>query len=331
MSTGNRNVGSYYTGMETSLYIMIILNEEEDPDLYEEGLADASHYILLHYHEENFKLLLPNIFQRLSMYPNLTEEQHLAYIYGSEPKRLILHRLREEAIIDKAEVHVWLKEHFVAGHFEIDPILNELIKVGLVKVTSVKGIASDLLFMMNDLMISRIPSRIIFNNPGASNLPSSLIGAYKKNVIEYFQSYSPDDEDHVRIIDQVLLDPEVFEVFKLLRNTILTDDDLGKLARLKNIPTNRVLNILHDNQIITVLRDDQGKLYYGLLSDFQIRRFFPRYLLNIIREDYRRKRQNSATLITALDLMESEYYNYLKLLKKSTSKKGSKSEIATTV
>ena len=43
---GDVNVASYYTGPETEYYLILLLKIDEDPDIYEAGLAQASRRVL---------------------------------------------------------------------------------------------------------------------------------------------------------------------------------------------------------------------------------------------------------------------------------------------
>ena len=45
LTAGAVNLASYYTGLESSVYIILILTAEEDGDVYEEGLVESSHTV----------------------------------------------------------------------------------------------------------------------------------------------------------------------------------------------------------------------------------------------------------------------------------------------
>ena len=46
LMVGSLNIASYYTGIEKSLYVLLLLSLDDDPDAYEGGLADTSRVIL---------------------------------------------------------------------------------------------------------------------------------------------------------------------------------------------------------------------------------------------------------------------------------------------
>ena len=96
LMAGAINFTSYYTGPESAMYIILVLNTDEDGDIFEEGLGEISRQILANIESPTLKTLLPSLFQRLSVYPHLNVEQRMGMIYQSDVKRMIIKRLRED-------------------------------------------------------------------------------------------------------------------------------------------------------------------------------------------------------------------------------------------
>src|SRR5665648_1088162 len=155
LMVGSLNIASYYTGPEKGYYILLLLNLDDDPDSYEGGLIDVSRIILQNLEDEAYVSLIPSLFQRLSVYPTLNNEQRLAITYQDEIKRMIINRLREEGVVSKSELMVWLKDRYKQGFVDLEGVLIELIKRDLIKETSVKGMPSELLFLTNDVLMLR--------------------------------------------------------------------------------------------------------------------------------------------------------------------------------
>jgi hypothetical protein len=76
---GSLNIASYYTGPEKNFYILLLLNLDDDPDAYEEGLIDISRIILGNLDNDAFLQMIPTLFRRLSVYPTLNDEQHYCF------------------------------------------------------------------------------------------------------------------------------------------------------------------------------------------------------------------------------------------------------------
>jgi hypothetical protein len=319
ISAGAVNLASYYTGPESAIYVVLILTIEEDGDVYEEGLADITRQILMNLDPDSLNAILPPLFQRLSVYPTLKEEQRYGMFLTSEIKRMILERLKEECVISKSEISIWLKDHYREGFIDIENILNSMIKLGIVKIASVKGMPSDLVFLSEDIMALRIPPSELIKNPVDRHLPESLIGEYMAEIRNFFKHYTPSERDNLEIIEKVLLDPACYEVLKLMREAIVTRNDLEKLRKKGVEDVDRVLKAFWETKMVAVFKDEQENEYFCLICDYYIDKFFPRYQVDTIRTLYRSRAQNSKVLVKALEMMREEFYAHFQL------KKGKKS------
>ena len=282
LMVGSLNIASYYTGPESSFYILLLLSLDDDPDAYEGGIADVARTVLKAYEEDALEQIIASAFQRLSMFPTLTEVQLLALTYQDEVKRLIINRLRDEGVVSKSELMIWLKDKYTRGAIDIDAVLIDLIKREIIKEASVKGMPSELVFLTNDLLILRIPPIQLLKNPMEKGLPAQLTGDYLTSVANFFQTYRPSEEDNMRIIE-ILIDPQAFEVLKLLRASIVTRNELEKLKKKGVEDIDNTLKLLWEGKLIQVFQDEGGTEHYTLLSDFNVSLIFPKYLLNVIK------------------------------------------------
>lgn len=319
MTVGSINIASYYTGSETNIYVILLLTLDEDADSYEDGMADISRIVISNLDNPNLISLIPNYFQRLSVYPTLKPEQRLMMLYLDDAKRAIFNRMQKEGSIMKSEISVWLKDQFRGGFVEVDDTINALIKESLVKSVSVKGMPSEVVFLINDLIISRIPPIQILREAGSRGLPASLVEAYKLEVINYFKEYKPTEEDN-RAVMETLLDPQVWETMVLLRQAVVTRNDVEKLRKKGVDDPDKVLKRLWEQKMIQVIRDDTGTEYYGLLSDFLMDKFYPEYMINIIRENSIDKTRNELLLMEYLDILQDQYAQLNQTKKKKIEK-----------
>ncbi|MHA1871348.1 MAG: hypothetical protein ACTSXF_10395, partial [Promethearchaeota archaeon] len=302
--SGGINIASYYTGPESNYYIILLLELDEDADIYEEGLADVSRQILMNLDNDVYKKLIPSLFQRISVYPKLDDSQRLALLYQTEIKRMVIQRLREEAAVTKAELTVWLKDKYASGFFDIESILLGMIKVGIIKVASVKGMASEIVFLVRDILISRVPPVKLIDDIENRGLPPELKESYKTEVINFFKDYVPSEEDNLKLIEDIILDPQVYETLKLIRQAAVTRDDIEKLRKKGVEDIDYVLKKLWDNKVIFVFQDNAGNEYYCLASDIRIELFFPDYLIDVVRRAYSKKTQNKEVLVEELEMLK---------------------------
>ncbi len=91
----------------------------------------------------------------------------------------------------------------------------------------------------------------------------------------------------------------------------MTRNDLEKLKKKGVDDVNRVLKVLWENKMIAVFKDESDTEYYSLVSDFAIRKVYPKYNLDTIREMYENRIKSPSALVQALDIMKDEYYAML--------------------
>ncbi|MFX0146038.1 MAG: hypothetical protein ACFE9C_18370, partial [Candidatus Hodarchaeota archaeon] len=312
------NILSYYTGPEEGYYLLLILSTDDDPDLYEGGMADILRDIIENLEDDSYIHMIPTLFQRISLYPSLSSEEVLALAYQNKIIRTIINLLREDGVITKSELNIWLKDKFVEGFFDLDAILTELFKLEIVKVSSVKNIPSELIFLTSDIFMVRIPPLKLLDNPTSHGLPSQFSKEYVNDVKNFFQEYRPSEEDNIKIVE-IFINPQVYETLRLLRTAIVTRQDLEKLRKKGVEDVYGVLKLLWDNRMIKVFHDEKNIEYYALISDFYIEYLFPKYLLKAVKTEYDQKSKNKKALIEYLNILEESYFK-LKDSEKSYSK-----------
>ncbi len=325
LMVGSLNIASYYTGPDKGFYVLLLLSLDDDPDAYEGGLIDISHIILQNIVDDAYVPMIPDLFRRLSVYPTLSNEQRLAITYQDEIKRLIINRLRDEGVVSKSEIMVWLKDQYKQGFVDLEGVLTELIKREIVKETSVKGMPSELIFLIQDVVTLRIPPVKIYSDPSRHGLPSQLEKDYRVEVKKYFQNYRPSEGDNLRIID-ILINPQVYETLRLLRTAIVTKNDLEKLRKKGVDDLDNVLKMLWDTQMIQVFQDERNNEYYALLSDYYLDLIFPKYLLNTIKKVYKQKSKANQVLTEYLTVLENSYTE-IKAVAKAEAKAIAKTEV----
>ncbi|MFX1311193.1 MAG: hypothetical protein ACFFHD_01090, partial [Promethearchaeota archaeon] len=260
----------------------------------------------------------PSLFRRLSVYPTLNIEQRLCITYQDEIKRMIITRLRDEGVVSKSELMIWLKDRYKQGFVDIDGVLMELIKREIIKEASVKGMPSELIFLVRDVILLRVSPIEILNDPSTRGLPSQFVENYKSDVKRYFQTYRPSEADNLRIID-ALSNPQIYETVRLLRTAVVTKNELEKLRKKGVEDLDDVLKTLWDTQLIQVYRDERNVEYYALLSDFYLDIIFPKYLLNVIQTVYDQKSKADQVLMEYLTVLENSYHD-LRAAKKEAAK-----------
>jgi len=321
MNVGALNIGSYYTGQENGVYVVLLLNLEEDPDLYEDGLADAARLILLNWENNVYKHLVPSIFQRLCVYPSLNEERRIAMIYTDDVKNMIVKKLQSEGSILKSELALWIKDEYKKGFVNLEATILSLVRASIIKIVSVKGTPSETVFLIKDFYITRAPPADLIKDATNRGLPANLVESYKNEIHNFFSTYKNTEEDNIELA-KLLLEPPVYETLMLLRQAIVTRDDLEKLQKKGVEDIDDVLKKLWNAKLLVVLQDDAGREYYGLQSDIKVISVFPEWQLNMIREQYTSKLKSNLVLIEYVNTLKEIYeHGYLGEKESKSTKK----------
>ncbi len=309
LMAGPLNIASYFTGPDKGYYLILLLTLDDDPDSFEGGLSDISRIVIQNLDDNAFIPMIPSLFRRLSVYPTLNQEQLLAITYQDEIKRMIINRLRDEGVVSKSELNIWIKDKYLHGFFDIDGILFDLVKREIIKVASVRDMPSELIFLVSDLLILRVPPTNLLKNPLEKGLPEALIKDYEIVVRKFFQNYQPSEEDNQSLIE-LIVKPSVYDTLKLLRTTIATKNLLEKLKKKGVDDIDEVLSELWEHKLINVFQDKRGIEYYALLSDFHLSLTYPKYLLSTVIYEYEVKSKTDKVLIEYLNVLEEAYMDF---------------------
>ncbi|MHA1356503.1 MAG: hypothetical protein ACTSRC_00150 [Candidatus Helarchaeota archaeon] len=307
MIIGALNIASYYSGPEKGYYVSLFLALEEDPDLYEDAVLDAANNILSTPDFEKVKPLIPSIYSRIALYPKLTDEQKTATALIDRAKTVILDSLDTEGSSTKTELTSLLKDILQVNFFDINAAINSLIKLELVKLSSVKGLPSEGVFLIGNVFVTRIPSTNSIRQLKQLKLSAEVQNDYLVEVKKYFEQYRPTSSDNEKLLN-ILVDSDSYKVLNLLRLTPVTQKGLMKVKnQVKDL--NESLKKLWDVDLLRILKNKMGEEYYILKSDIRLQKYFPEYIINSIRNQYNQRTKPNAVLIEHLKLLRDSYLN----------------------
>ncbi|MFX1451381.1 MAG: hypothetical protein ACFFCM_11090, partial [Promethearchaeota archaeon] len=203
VSIGKSKFASLYLGPELNYTINLYLTEKENSTIFENALSYYSKDIMKDLSSDQFKELLPKIYEYISLYPTFDEEQKLAIAHNNEIKRLIMTKLIQNAFISKKDLLDWVKEKKQIKNIVLDPILDSLIELGLVRISGIKDVSDEYVYCTGDFFITRLPPSEIFEMIDKKKIPESIASKYLSKVKEFFQSYSPTTEDAKKIAELI--------------------------------------------------------------------------------------------------------------------------------
>lgn len=312
LMVGSLNIISWYSGPDTNYCITLLLDIDDDPDDYQDGLSEVSQIILQNLEDDVYIDIIPSLYQKIVQYPSLTFEQKLAVTYNNEIKRSLLIQLREEGVILKSDLTDWLQERYLKGFGDLDTILFELVQKEIIEIISVKGERSLVIFFINDINMFRVPPFKLLKNSQESGLPNKLHKTYVIDSQDFFNNYTISELDNLEVVER-LINPQFYEILSLLRK--------GAIIKKKNerlSAKNRdIIRILEKSKMVKSYIDTEGNVYYALISDFYINFYIPQYILSIIKMAHNNNLKSNEVLFKYLDLLENVSND---LIKKSKSK-----------
>ena len=252
--------------------------------------------------------------QRLSQLDRL---QKVALIYNSEVRLKMLETLRDRPI-SKDEMKKIVEKMKPTAN--IDILLRPFVELNLVrrdwirgekdKKTGVIKNQGEYLFLIKDIMFSRIPNESLLKHFKDTN--NDLIEPFKQKAIDYFSHYDPyiEDVEETKKLASILLNPDVYDFFVLMRSNHYPLDKIPKIFSEFAV-TEILLDNLKKLNVITEIKDENKRSWILLLTDIKPLTIFPEYLLPKIRAAYRD--EDSDGKITyevakkALDLLEVSY------------------------
>ncbi|MFX0018070.1 MAG: hypothetical protein ACFFAK_02900 [Promethearchaeota archaeon] len=252
--------------------------------------------------------------ERLSQLDRL---QKVALIYNSDVRLKMLENLRERPI-SKDEMKKIVEKMKPTAN--IDILLRPFVELNLVRRDWIKGEKDkktgviknqgEYLFLIKDIMFSRVPNESLLKHFKDTN--NDLIEPFKQKATDYFSHYDPyiEDIEETKKLASILLNPDVYDFFVLMRSNHYPLDKIPKIFSEFAV-TEILLDNLKKLNVITEIKDENKRSWILLLTDIKPLTIFPEYLLPKIRAAYRQ--EDSDGKITyevakkALDLLEVSY------------------------
>ena len=255
--------------------------------------------------------------ERLS---RLVKLQKAALIYNSEERLKILEILREyptqrdkiKKIVEKLNPNSNI-DILLRPFLELNLIRRDWSKGEKDKKTGIIKNQGEYLFLVKDINLARVPNKDLLNH--LKETKNKLFLKYQQKVIDYFATYDPQTEpvEDKRKLAAMLLNPDIFDFFSLLRNNFYPLDKIPKVFSDFAV-TEILLDNLKKLNVITEIEDvedKEKKTWILLLTDIEPLIAFPEYLLPNIRRAFRTEINEDQlpyeVAKKALDLLEVTY------------------------
>ncbi|MBD3353757.1 MAG: hypothetical protein GF364_19900 [Candidatus Lokiarchaeota archaeon] len=307
------NLVSYYSGLpegdQTEQYfVVVILEEDEDPNTFEERLTEISKLIISSIDKPGFTDLFENFYNQLIKMEKITEEQRYAFIFRDRIRRLLLQKL-SNGPMTKEGLAKWISKEINQEVTDIDGLLAPLKKTELIEEVNIskgKKVSLEYVFLMRDVAVIRIPNIEVFKAAREGQMAEDIRERYIDEVEKFFKDYRISSQDS-GIMGEFVSNPDSYDVINILRNEYIIRAELPmKLSR--DIPDlENLLKDLAENKIITAIKDKKQRIWVFLLSDIKFPNFFPEYMIDVIRRRWKEGTIAKEIALKHLELLRAEY------------------------
>jgi len=311
MNIRQNSLISYYGGpsidkFENQILVVLIISEDDDPNIMENYIKGISHLIIncLEREGELSEVLIIDCFDAAKKNSAITKEQLLSILLRDDLNSFILQLLREGPII-KEQFGKYISDQFKQKITNIDKYLKPFVDNGLVLIHKIKesmGRTSEYLFLIKDVYLYRTPPIETLVN--LEEIPN-LADKFYKEIEEFFMDYKPTLEDSKKLAD-IISNPVKYEILKLLRKQFVKYDLLSQQMGFnpKNLYAN--LTELLKNKIAVAIKDQTGGYWLFLMNDIQVVQEFPRYMIDLLHESIKHNEIDEMVALKHAELLKDE-------------------------
>lgn len=309
MKIEDLNVASYYSGVlkgEIGQFcVSLILERDEDPELFEEILVEVAVNILEKFKTPGFYEIVVREYERITKTPVIEAEQRLALIFSDPLRVAILSRLTEGSVT-RRELIDWLKEHKNMDVTDLNAALSPFIKTGLVRTSFVEGITDECIFLIKDVFALRAPVKELISASKKGVLNPQISAKYLQEVEKFFSTYNPSAED-ISELSTLVADPDTYNIIRVLRSKPVLKSELYSSFNIPETQIKKIVNRLQEKNLIRIISDDNGQEWVCLISHILFIQFFPEYLIDIIRQKWNEGLIDQKQAIRHLELLMEGY------------------------
>ncbi|MHA1272158.1 MAG: hypothetical protein ACTSQP_04950 [Promethearchaeota archaeon] len=307
------SIVSYYTGIpedeaESQYFVALVLNENENPNTYEESLTEIAKMIIDAVGKPGFQDFYIECFDRVSKMKEISEEQRYAFIFRDDVRNLLLTKLTDGPMT-KEGLAKWLSKEVEREVTDIDGLLAPLLKTDLVtelNISKGKKVSLEYVFLLRDVALIRAPHVEIFKAAKSGQMDPELREKYQKEVEKFFKTYRITTQD-TRTIAEYISNPDTYDIIKVLRQGYMTREEIAPKIGREMPNLDRLLKRMAEDKIILPIKDKKQRVWIFLLSDIQAITFFPEYMVDVIRRRWKEGTIAKEIALKHLELLRAEY------------------------
>ena len=274
MKIDSLNIASYFAGIEINYYVALLLKPTEDATAFEDALIEVASKIFENLEEKKYVEKLPEFYKFLEKYPVLTKDQKIASVLLDPIKSFVFRMLLEHGCVSKDQLQEEITKNLGVKTFDINAVLSSMIKSGLVVSEWVEGVPSEVVFLVRDFEVVRVP-------PTVKGTPMEV----KNTIRDLFSRYKQSPKD-VAILAKAITDPEIYEIIKVLKTH--GGMSTSEISEKTGIQEDKILNYigwLRRNNFVVEIGEKLVSKFY-LISEPMVITFYPEYQIKSVIEKY---------------------------------------------
>jgi len=308
----------YYGGLNNHLkghpsMVFLVLELEEDPDVYKDALPEIATQVFLHAENDEYIGMLPKLYKQIVRYTKMTPEQRQVSILNDPIRRGILRILMRNGTVESSDLEQTIFEE-VGKEIDADIVLRPLVKAGIIATGWVEGLSSEVIYLTRALFLLRNVSIDTVRAVKSGEFPGEVAGTFLDETEEFHKGYSAglraDLHDTIwkeaEELAQYLLDVDSYEILQILREGPRISSELTKMLDLPEARVKKKVRELEKADITLRLKDDAGNEHVLLKSNPRVATVYPEWLIQRTVESYSEE-----------DIPSRQAIHYLEVLKHS--------------
>jgi hypothetical protein len=320
--TSKVNLVSFYLGRDSMNYLVLYLKEDENPEDFENVLKLVAFHFTSADSDAIYESAFKEVYQIIENYSQYTTEQKNA-LYFYNPLILTLFRIfQDEMVLPLSELEIMVRERVPKLLDQLPVAIELLTQAGFLNISAVKGIATDLMFQISDLVVIRRPPGEYYAKIRAAGVSESYIEKLQREAKKIFTFYKAPDSDIVNLIRKVVLNPLLFQLYNEFKTGFIPDDDLDKLEKKYHVDNLQpYIDALVNVELISIIKKPESRDYFiGLRSELTIERVYPEYHIDSLTDAYRNQKHHPDVILKGLELLKTSYLSNLQEIRKLNSK-----------
>ncbi|MHA1863146.1 MAG: hypothetical protein ACTSWA_05200 [Candidatus Thorarchaeota archaeon] len=308
----------YYGGLNMHLkglpsMVFLVLNAEEDPELYKDALPEIATQIFLNADDNKFKKMVPKLYKQIERYTQMTAEQRQASIINDPVRRIIIQTLMKQGTIQSAELGDLIFEQ-VGKQIDVDIVLGPLVKMGIIATGWVEGLSSEVIYLTRAMFVLRTTALDTIRAVREEQLPTKVGEEFLESTREFHKDYIERIRSDLfetvwteaERLAAFILDFEAYDIIQVLRTG---PTDIARLKAETNLNEEKIvlrLKRLEKADIIMRIKGKKGRKHILLKCNPEVVTIYPEWLI-----------QRTVDLYNDEEIVSQQAIHYLAVLKRS--------------